>query len=281
MSSQVSQLPTERTQTMTSQSSVASQISSAAARKPSPGDHQQSNGYPASSTNGYYPNQRQSSGLVQPQPQPQYLPQPLNPNQRPYPQPQRIDARQPAQSQYNRQPPSRGYPPGLVDSYKPIPNRGYPSNPALNADAYRTQSMATMRAPAAYNPPPSNYNQASANSFRQPSYQSQSSRTTAQGRIVPERHDERAMSMNSFSMERDHNQTMSGRVIPNRRRESGAELPADDESIRDTPSRTQTLTDPSTRDRTTSPDETPSRTMSMGSTNVKPSETNDSLHHRP
>ena len=141
--------------------------------------------------------------------------------------------------------------------------------------------MASMRTPATYNPPPSNYNQASANSFRQPSYQSLGSRTTAQGRIVPERHDERAMSMNSFSMERDHNQTMSGRVIPNRRRESTAELPIDDESSQDFPSRTPTLTNPSTRDRTTSPDGTTSRTMSMASTIVPPSEANDTLQHRP
>ena len=280
MTSNISQLPTERMQSRTSPSSVTAPISSAAARRAPPGERQQSNGYPVSITDGYYPNQRQSSGLVQPQPQPQYLPQPLNPNQRPYPQPQRIDARQPAQLQYNRQPPSHGYPPSLVDSYKPIPNRGYPSNPALNADPYRTQSMASMRTPATYNPPPSNYNQASANSFRQPSYQSLGSRTTAQGRIVPERHDERAMSMNSFSMERDHNQTMSGRVIPNRRRESTAELPIDDESTQEFPSRTPTLTNPSTRDRTTSPDGTTSRTMSMASTIVPPSEANDTLQHK-
>ena len=97
---------------------------------------------------------------------------------------------------------------------------------------------------------------------------------------MPERHDERAMSMNSFSTERDHNQTMSGRVIPNRRRESAAELPIDDEPIQDIPSRTPTLTNPNTRDRTTSPDSTPSRTMSMASTIVPPSEANDSLQHR-
>ena len=87
--------------------------------------------------------------------------------------------------------------------------------------------------------------------------------------------------MNSFSMERDHNQTMSGRVIPNRRRESTAELPIDDESTQDFPSRTPTLTNPSTRARTTSPDGTNSRTMSMASTIVPPSEANDTLQHRP
>lgn len=141
--------------------------------------------------------------------------------------------------------------------------------------------MASMRAPAPYNPPPSNYNQASANSFRQQSYQSLGSRTTAQGRIVPERHDERAMSLSSFSMDRDHNQTMSGRVIPNRRRESGAEPTGDDTSFSDTPSRTPTLINSDTRDRAVGPDSTPSRTMSMASTIVTPSERSDSLVHRP
>ena len=86
--------------------------------------------------------------------------------------------------------------------------------------------------------------------------------------------------MNSFSMERDHNQTMSGRVIPNRRRESTAELTIDDESTQEFPSRTPTLTNPSTRDKTTSPDGTTSRTMSMASTIVPPSETNDTLQHK-
>lgn len=55
-------------------------------------------------------------------------------------------------------------------------------------------------------------------------------RTTAQGRVVPERHDERAMSMTSYAYDRDHSQTMSGRVIPVRRRDSGHQYPpaADD-----------------------------------------------------
>ena len=142
--------------------------------------------------------------------------------------------------------------------------------------------MASMRTPATYNPPPSNYNQASASSFRQQPYQSVGSRTTAQGRVVPERHDERAMSMSSFSMDRDHNQTMSGRVIPNRRRESGADTLEDNASIRDTPSRSSTLTSQTVRDRTVSPDNAPSRTMSMASTIVPgSSERSNSLQHRP
>ena len=98
---------------------------------------------------------------------------------------------------------------------------------------------------------------------------------------MPERHDERAMSMSSFSMDRDHNQTMSGRVIPNRRRESDADTLQDNASTRDTPSRAPTLTNPNPRDRTTSPDDGPSRTMSMASTIAPSNERTDSLHHRP
>lgn len=54
--------------------------------------------------------------------------------------------------------------------------------------------------------------------YRPNSSQQQATRTTAQGRIVPERHDERAMSLTSYSHDRE--QTMSGRVIPHRRKES-------------------------------------------------------------
>ncbi|KAG8525800.1 uncharacterized protein KY384_000560 [Bacidia gigantensis] len=288
MTSQTVQPSQERTTTMSSQmSSTGYSNPASAARRPSPQDRHQPNGYPPPSANGYYPPQRQSSGLVQPQPQPQYLPQPLNSASRPYPQPQRLDSRQPPSLQYNRPIPNRGYPQNVADSYKPIPNRGYPSQPALNTDPYRSQSMANIRAPS-YNMPPSNhqpannYNQAAANSFRQQPYQSSISRTTAQGRIVPERHDERAMSMNSFSLERDHSQTMSGRVIPNRRRESEAEsLPDDASTLRETPSRTSTLTGPDPRSRTVSPESAPSRTMSMASTIVPTSERSNSLVHRP
>lgn len=46
------------------------------------------------------------------------------------------------------------------------------------------------------------------------------SRTTAQGRVVPERHDERTMSLTTYSHEREHTQTQSGRVIPHRRKDS-------------------------------------------------------------
>lgn len=288
MGSQSTPMPAERSQTMTSQSSINLQgPSGGQGQRPIP-VRQQQNGYPPGTANGYYPPQRQSSGPVQPQPEPQYLPQPLNPERRPYPQPQRVDFRQPPPSQFNRPLPNRGYPPGLVEGYKPIPNRGPPPDPATNSDPYRTRSMASMTAPS-YNPQASTYNQASANSFRQQPYQSMGSRTTAQGRIVPERHDERAMSMTSFSMERDHNQTMSGRVIPNRKRESGPETPqAQTLDQIPTPSpvvsaNTQSPNGQSPASaRTMSPQSSapPSRTMSMAST-VVPSERSDSLQHRP
>lgn len=71
------------------------------------------------------------------------------------------------------------------------------------------------------------------------------------------------MSMSSFSMDRDHSQTMSGRVIPNRRRESGPESGFP------------------TSDAVAPNDVTPSRTMSMASTIVPSSERSDSLQHRP
>ena len=46
-------------------------------------------------------------------------------------------------------------------------------------------------------------------------------RTTAQGRVVPERTgDERTMSMSSYARETDYMQTTSGRVIPSRKRDS-------------------------------------------------------------
>lgn len=95
------------------------------------------------------------------------------------------------------------------------------------------------------------------------------------------------MSMTSYSVERDHNQTMSGRVIPNRRRESGQELPTLDhhsthESINYFGSE-ETLV-PESQVRSAGQGSTPSRTMSMASTishAASPSERNNTLQHRP
>ncbi|KAL8805025.1 MAG: hypothetical protein Q9182_002227 [Xanthomendoza sp. 2 TL-2023] len=283
MATQPTQPPPERSQTMSSHTTTTSQLPpTASGQRPIP-VRQQQNGYPPTAVNGHYPPQRQTSGPVQPQPQPQNLPQPINPVRRPYPQPQRIDSRNPPPPQFNRPVPNRGYPPSLADAYRPIPNRGHAPDPASNSDPYRTRSMASAPAPA-YDAPTNSYHQASATAFRQQPYQSMGSRTTAQGRVVPERHDERAMSMTSFSMDRDHNQTMSGRVIPNRRRESGPESPhiQNQDQNQAASANIQSSNGQSPGSRTVSPQSTapPSRTMSMAST-IVPTEPSDALQHRP
>ncbi|KAL1656163.1 RHO1 GDP-GTP exchange protein 2 [Didymella pomorum] len=163
---------------------------------------------------GYPPDPRFSQGVPQQrQPQPQYLPQPLRPERQPYGQPQRFD--------------SRPSPPGQLPFNKPMPPRfPGPGGPAMNSDPYRSQSLATTPRPQ-FSAPGQNY-QSPANTFRQQPYMNHMARTTAQGRVVPERPDERTMSMTSYRGGGDGDfgpqQTMmSGRVIPGRRRESGGQ----------------------------------------------------------
>lgn len=139
----------------------------------------------------------------------------------------------------------------------------------MNSDPYRSQSLALNPRPQ-FNPGgPSNPSQA--NTFRQQPYMNHMARTTAQGRVVPERPDERTMSMTSYTREPEHTQTMSGRIIPNRRRESdGTELSPG------TPSSSQPMGLHKTRN--TSQGSIPqSRTMSMASTVVAPSERTDTM----
>ncbi|KZF22985.1 CNH-domain-containing protein [Xylona heveae TC161] len=269
--------PTGRSQTMTSQpapislprsqtmvnlqtSEVGMQRGGIPARPPP-------NGTGQASTGSYYQGPRLPGAQVSSQPQPQYLPQPLHPDRRPYPQPQRVDPRQPVPQSYN----------------KPVPNRGYPAGPAVNSDPFRSRSMAASMAPPPLQSPPSEYSMAPANAFRQPSFQSSTARTTAQGRIVPERHDERAMSMTSFSSDRDRHQTMSGRVIPSRRRESVPELDStetsSERSVVPAPSLSAAA---KARFPSYSSTQSTARSMSMASTTVaSPSERNDSMQNRP
>ena len=271
MNSQTPLLPPDRSETMQSQSLMDEPVPPTAPERPAHMRVQQ-NGYGPPMTNGHYQvppsaqGQRQPNGLMQQQPNPQYLPPPLNPDRRPYPQPQRIDPRHPPPHNYNR----------------PLPNR-VPALPvAFNSDPYRTRSLATNPNQAPYVPPSNSYSQAPANSFRQHPYHPVGARTTAQGRIVPERHDERAMSLTSWTPDRDHNQTMSGRVIPNRRRESGSELPAgDDLSPGSTYGPAHSMSSISSGTRTVSADSPQSRTMSMASTSTLTPERSDSLQHRP
>ncbi|KAL7970419.1 CNH domain-containing protein [Trichoderma sp. SZMC 28014] len=173
------------------------------APRPRPVDHM---------ANGNYPGQRSASGHQVPSSQAQYLQQQQQQARRPYPGPPgtgppRFDSRGP--------PLPSGGPRGPVQ--RPYQG-GQP--PALNSDAYRSQSLASMPRPQMY-PGQNNYNQSSANQFRQAPYNNQHalSRTTAQGRVVPDRHDDRSMSLTGVyhPQDRDGTQTMSGRVIPNRR----------------------------------------------------------------
>lgn len=138
----------------------------------------------------------------------------------------------------------------------------------MNADPYRSQSLASDARPPAPFHTATGYNSASA--FRQQPYQNNLARTTAQGRIVPERLDERTMSMSSFTRD-DQSQTMSGRVIPNRRRESSNTQETNGNSARpSTDSYAQSQ-------RQASYNEPPSsRTMSMAST-VAPSDRTQSM----
>lgn len=153
-------------------------------------------------------------------PPPQNMPPPIRPDRLPYGQPQRMDP---------RGPPGPGH---YQRSFTHRPYNG-PPNPALNTDSYRTQSLAANLRPM-YQPPGGNYGGggAPANAFRQQSYANHLARTTAQGRVVPERTgDERTMSMSSYTRDMDYSQTMSGRVIPNRPRRESSETNATDMTL--------------------------------------------------
>lgn len=86
--------------------------------------------------------------------------------------------------------------------------------------------MARMGGPPGYPPQANSFNHTSATAFRQQPYNA-AAPMTAQGRVVPERHgNERAMSMTSYSADREPTHTMStGRVIPTRRQPSGPSQP--------------------------------------------------------
>ncbi|KAM5437262.1 RHO1 GDP-GTP exchange protein 2 [Microsporum canis] len=218
MTSHTPQFNQERAHTMTSHPSD----SYAQSRGPPPPMRQSRGGYSPNPQAGWQPNgsgpppqQRAPPPPHQQRPMhPQNVQQyPPNMQQRPYPcrpqypHPQRLDSR-----------------PGPPQFQQPNPHSRPLPPPALNTDQYRSRSMARLGGPPSYQSPQSQFPPTPVNAFRQPSYHSMGSRT-AQGRIVPERHDnERAMSMSSYSADRDHAQTISsGRVVPSRRRESGLE----------------------------------------------------------
>ncbi|KAJ4147740.1 hypothetical protein LMH87_002247 [Akanthomyces muscarius] len=156
---------------------------------------------------GYYQGQRSTSGGQYPPNQ--YMPQ----GRRQHPNsggpiPPRMESR-------------GGVPPQAAGARHPG-HRMYqiPPGAAMNTDPYRSQSLASTARPQMYPQSQHAYQQSPANQSRQAPYSQQySARTTAQGRVVPERHEDRSMSMTGpYRMQdRDAHQTMSGRVIPNRR----------------------------------------------------------------
>lgn len=100
-------------------------------------------------------------------------------------------------------------------------------------------------------------------------------RTTAQGRVVPERPDERTMSMTSYTSHSDYTQLQTGRVVPSRRRESGGDPPPMDRSpVHGNMGPGLKPRQVSQTSQTSLPQ---SRTMSMASTVVAPSERTETM----
>lgn len=223
--------------------------------------------------NGYYAGQRSASGGQQIPPH--YMQQ--QQQRRPYPGP---GGPAPPRMEHRGPPPSQAA--GARTPAQRFYQGGPGPGPAMNSDPYRSQSLASAPRQPMYHPPPSSYQQ-SANHFRQAPYSHQNSaRTTAQGRVVPERHEDRAMSLTgNYHPLGDAHQTMSGRVIPNRR--APGELPATNGYPNSHPqapgaqTRTASMVSSSAGDH--------SRTMSMASTiapTIAPSESDAStLAHRP
>ncbi|KAL4925140.1 putative Rho guanyl nucleotide exchange factor (Rom2) [Aspergillus undulatus] len=255
--------PPGRSQTMTSQTPQFSQdrahtMSSQVPRPqmqrgPPPPQRQMQNGYPPSQANGYY--QAYPGAATMTSQSFQAAPRPY-PGRSAYPQPQRLDSR-PAPGPPYHDP--KGY------------NRAMP-HPAMNSDPYRSRSMARLGGPPVHQHP------SPANISRNMPYNPVTS-MTAQGRVVPERHgNERAMSLTSYSMDREPTHTTrTGRVIPNRRQPSGPAQPPIAQEQSDYADYVNG------RHRPPSDGSTPARTFSMAST-VEPDRTmsmQSNLTHRP
>ncbi|KAK4195391.1 putative rho1 guanine nucleotide exchange factor 1 [Triangularia verruculosa] len=192
-------------------------------------DYYQSQGQPRSASG---PNQVPSPQYLQQQQQRRPFPGSPPQGQQQYP-PQQYN-QQYQQRQGLPQRPNQGTPPQDYHNSQQTPTQrfyqgGRPA-PAMNADPYRSQSLASYpRATPMYQPPQQQYQQqAPSANARHAQYSNQhSARTTAHGRVVPERHfEDRSNTMTGYpSHDRDSHQTMSGRVIPNRRpagRDSGS-----------------------------------------------------------
>ncbi|KAK3901040.1 CNH domain-containing protein [Staphylotrichum tortipilum] len=290
-----------RTQTMSSTTSGISESQRSPPPRPPPGgDYRNQFPPPRPRPNdggqgyGYYQSPPRSVSGGQQVPSPQYLQQQQQMPRRPYPGsppsqqqgPPRFDPQrgpppqQQQQGHYNNGPQRNPAP-------RPYPPDGRPP-PAMNSDPYRSQSLASYPRPQMYQqPPPRHYQQQQqpppANAFRHAQYNQQqqsSARTTAQGRIVPERHmEDRSMTMTGYpSQDRDAHQTMSGRVIPNRKPVGGGGPPQHEFIAQHTspnPGYAQGYGPPGSQTRTTSMASSigndSGRSMSMASTIVAPS----------
>ncbi|KAF2672999.1 CNH-domain-containing protein [Microthyrium microscopicum] len=247
-----------RSQTMTSQSyqsypqeraqTISAQTMDRMQRGP-PLYNQPGNGYPPP-----MPNQYQGG-------HPQPMRAPTMPVPRSGGQPQYPPSHQMPPQQYNQFPPraesrpqtGRAYPNGAP------PNRYPPQGQQALPEQYQRAQTLTSSRPQMYPTPGGGYNVAPAQTFRQQQYNPMN-RTTAQGRVVPERQDERTLSLSSYGREEHSHQTMSGRVIPSRKRESNETLP-------DRSSQGSIPTSPvNARQRTGSQSSHPSRSFSMAST---------------
>ncbi|KAL4980534.1 CNH domain-containing protein [Aspergillus desertorum] len=204
MTSQTPQFSQDRAHTMSSQV-LRPQMQ----RGPLPPHRQTQNGYPSSQPNGYYQAYPGSATVTS---QSSQVPPRPYPGRYAYPQPQRLDSR-----------PAPGPPYQDAKGY----NRAIP-HPALNSDPYRSRSMARLGGPPIHPPQPNSFNHTSAIASRNQPY-NPATPMTPQGRVVPERHgNERAMSLTSYSMDREPTHTTrtgSGRVIPNRRQPPGSVQP--------------------------------------------------------
>jgi hypothetical protein len=180
----------ERAPSMTSSGMQAQHTMSMRQGPPPAGRHMPQ---PYDRTNGVAPGPPYMNGPRQAP----YNGAPNFPDRRPYPPPQRIDPRMGPPSSMSM---------SMAYDRKPVPNRMPP--PALNNDSFRSRSMVRPGEPTlGYRPPPSSFQQGTASSFRQQPYATVgTSRTTAQGRHIPERIDDnRAMSMGSYSLDHhDH-----------------------------------------------------------------------------
>ncbi|KIW04518.1 uncharacterized protein PV09_04273 [Verruconis gallopava] len=218
---------------------------------------------------------------------PQQRSPPSMPPRQPLPAPPSLNTSFPPQ-----QPQQRFYPPrgdsssagsrGGPPYYQPP----RPQPPALNSDSFRSQSLASQPRPQFHHGPGGSYNIAApsispAHTFRQQPYMQAGARTTAQGRVVPERPDERTMSMTSYARDHDHtHQTMSGRVIPSRQRmsnESNVTVTLDSPASPQSAVSSSTSTVVSKQRSASQSSTAQSRTMSMASTIVPPNERNDSM----